>query len=166
MTAWFAVYTRARAEAMAREHLRRQGYEVYLPQHMKPRRHARRTDFVPAPLFPRYLFVAIDRLHQRWRPILSTVGVCDLVRQGERPAEIAAKLVEALRRRERDGAFEHAAQVQGLRPGDPVRVAAGPFADLVGRFYGMAATDRVFVLLEMLGRSVKAQLLSEIVDAV
>ena len=166
MTAWFAVYTRPRAEAMAQEHLRRQGYEVYLPRHVKRRRHARRTDFVLAPLFPRYLFVAIDKLHQRWRPILSTVGVCDLVRQGERPAEVAAELVEELRLRERDGAFGHAAQVQGLRRGDPVRVAAGPFTELAGRFHGMVAADRVFVLLEMLGRSVKVQLPSEVVDPV
>ena len=64
MTAWFAVYSRARAEATAQEHLRRQGYEVYLPRHLKRRRHARRTDFVLAPLFPRYLFVAFDRSRQ------------------------------------------------------------------------------------------------------
>ncbi len=114
MTTWFAVYTRARAEAMAREHLRRQGYEVYLPQHMKRRRHARRTDFVPAPLFPRYLFVSLDRLQQRWRPILSTFGVCDLVRQGDWPAQVPAGFVEELRARERDGAFDHPARLQGL----------------------------------------------------
>lgn len=166
MTAWFAVYTRARAEAMAREHLRRQGYEVYLPQHMKRRRHARRTDFVPAPLFPRYLFVSLDRLQQRWRPILSTFGVCDVVRQGDWPAQVPAGLVEELRVRERSGAFDHPARLQGLSRGDPVRIAAGPFADLVGRFHGMAAAERVFVLLEMLGRSVKVQLPSEVVDPV
>lgn len=166
MTAWFAVYTRPRAEAMAQEHLRHQGYEVYLPRHVKRRRHARRTDFVLAPLFPRYLFVAFDRLHQRWRPILSTVGVCDLVRQGERPAEIPAELVEELRLRERHGAFDHPAQIRGLRRGDPVRVAAGPFAELAGRFHGMATAERVFVLLEMLGRSVKVQLPNEVVDPV
>ncbi len=166
MTAWFAVYTRPRAEAMAQEHLRNQGYEVYLPRHVKRRSHARRTDFVLAPLFPRYLFVAIDKLHQRWRPILSTVGVCDMVRQGERPAEVPAKLVEELRLRERHGAFDPPAHIRGLRRGDPVRVATGPFANLVGRFDGLAATERVFVLLDMLGRSVKMQLPSEAVDPV
>ncbi len=89
-----------------------------------------------------------------------------MVRQGERPAEVPAELVEELRLRERHGAFDHPAQIRGLRPGDPVRVAAGPFAELAGRFHGMAATERVFVLLEMLGRSVKVQLPSEVVDPV
>ena len=166
MTVWFAVYTRARAETMAEAHLRRQDYEVYVPRHVKRRRHARRTDFVLAPLFPRYLFVAIDRLHQRWRPILSTAGVCDMVRQGEWPAEVPAELVEELRLRERHGTFNHSAEVRGLKQGDPIRVAAGPFAELAGRFQSLATADRVFVLLEMLGRSVKVQVPSEVIDRV
>ena len=33
---------------------------TYLPRYLKRRRHARRVDIVAAPLFPRYLFVAID----------------------------------------------------------------------------------------------------------
>lgn len=164
MTAWYAVYTRARAEALAQEHLRRQGYEVYLPRHMKRRRHARRTDFVLAPLFPRYLFVAIDRLQQRWSPIISTVGVCDLVRRGDLPAQLPKGLVEELRARQRDGGFDHGEQVKGIKQGDPVRVAAGPFANLVGRFHGMASDERVFVLLDLLGRTVKAQLPSAAID--
>lgn len=164
MTAWYAVYTRARSESLAQEHLRRQGYEVYLPSCMKHRRHARRTDFVRAPLFPRYLFVALDRLHQRWHPIRSTVGVCDLVRRGDLPAEVPEGLVEELQAREHDGDFDHGAQIQKIKPGDPVRVAAGPFIDLVGRFYGMASEERVFVLLDLLGRTVKAQLPATAID--
>ena len=164
MTAWLAVYTRPRAEAMAEAHLRRQDYEVYVPRHVKRRRHARRTDFVLAPLFPRYLFVAIDRLHQRWRPILSTVGVCDLVRQGERPAAVPAGLIEELRVIERQGSFDHDAEIRKIRLGDSVRVTVGPFANIVGRFYGMASEERVFVLLDFLGRTVKAQLPNTAVD--
>ncbi len=164
MTGWFAVYTRPRAEATALEHLQRQSYEVYLPRHLKRRRHSRRTEFVLAPLFPRYLFVAFDKLHQRWRPILSTVGVCDLVRQGERPADVPAGLIEELRASERQGSFDHDVEIRKIRLGDPVRVTAGPFADIMGRFYGMASEERVFVLLDFLGRSVKAQLPNTAVD--
>ena len=82
MTPWFVVYTHAGAEETASGHLQRQGYQVYLPHLVKRRRHARHTDFVRAPLFPRYLFVSWDQLRERWRPILSTVGVCNLLRQG------------------------------------------------------------------------------------
>jgi len=60
MTYWCAVQTHVRSEDKAAFHLRRQGYEVFLPKHLKRRKHARRIDWVSAPLFPRYLFVAID----------------------------------------------------------------------------------------------------------
>lgn len=164
MRSWLVVRTHARAEEKAFSNLCRQGYEVYLPRHVKRRRHARYTDFVRAPVFPRYLFVSLDKLNGRWWPILSTIGVCDLVRQGNRPAVAPDGLIEEIKIREQQGVFDHDAQIRKIRLGDPVRITAGPFADIVGRFCGMAAEERVYVMLDLLGRVVKAQLPSRVVD--
>ena len=57
---WYVVQTQANAEHKAVAHLGRQGFTTYLPRYLKRRRHARRVDIVPRPLFPRYLFVSID----------------------------------------------------------------------------------------------------------
>jgi transcriptional antiterminator RfaH len=54
------VQTHSHADAKASWHLPRQGFEIYLPKYLKKRRHARRTQIVIVPLFPRYLFVAVD----------------------------------------------------------------------------------------------------------
>ena len=62
---------------------RRQGYETYLPRYLKRRRHARKVDFAAKPLFPRYMFVAIDMATQRWRSVQSTIGVSRLVTNGD-----------------------------------------------------------------------------------
>ena len=43
---------------------------------------------VASPLFPRYMFVAIDVAVQRWRSIQSTIGVARLVCNGDHPAEV------------------------------------------------------------------------------
>ena len=75
MTYWCAVQTHVRSEDKAAFHLRRQGYDVFLPKHLKRRKHARRVDWVPAPLFPRYLFVGIDPETTPWGVIRSTIGV-------------------------------------------------------------------------------------------
>ena len=158
MTAWYVVHTHTQAEAKALDHLRRQGYQAYLPRYRKWRRHARRHELVRRPLFPRYLFVALDLLQQRWRPILSTAGVCSLVRHGDEPTAVLPGLVEALQDRERTGAFDETATAARLRRGDPVRVLSGPFVDLVGQFCGLADAERVYVLLELLGRQVKTRL--------
>ena len=72
---WYVTQTRPHAETKAAEHLRRQGFAVYLPRYLKQRRHARRVERAAAPLFPRYVFVSIDLATQRWLSIDSTIGV-------------------------------------------------------------------------------------------
>lgn len=161
MTAWYVVYTHPNAEARALGHLLRQGYTAYLPRYGKQRRHARKLEQVRRPLFPRYLFVAFDAVRERWRPILSTVGVAGLVRHGEAPASVPPGVVEAIRAGESGGAFDEPAGVRHLCEGDRVRVLEGPFADLVGRFCGLADADRVVVLLDMLGRPVRARMTAD-----
>ena len=42
---------------------------------MKSRRHARKTVWIRAPLFPRYIFIWLDAATQRWLSIQSTIGV-------------------------------------------------------------------------------------------
>jgi transcriptional antiterminator RfaH len=66
--AWYVVHTHAKAKAAA--HLVRQGYSIHPPRYLRHHRHTRRVDTVARPLFPRYLFVTIDRLAHRWRAIL------------------------------------------------------------------------------------------------
>ena len=60
MKRWFAVHTKAHREHQALDNLNRQGFEAWLPQYQKGRRHAGRAETVTRPLFPRYLFVAVD----------------------------------------------------------------------------------------------------------
>ena len=72
---WYVLQTHVHMEAKASAHLMRQGFGVYLPRYLKRRRHARRVDTVAAPLFPRYLFVAVERDSQRWRSIHSTCRI-------------------------------------------------------------------------------------------
>src|SRR5438105_14046990 len=92
---WYVVQTQVNGEAKAAQNLLRQGYEVYLPRYLKRRRHARKTDFTAKPLFPRYMFVAIDMATQRWRSVQSTFGVSRLVTNGYDPAMLPEGLLHA-----------------------------------------------------------------------
>ena len=162
---WFAVYTQPNAELKAAEHLVRQGYAAYLPRYRRYVRHARTRALVLRPLFPRYLFVGLDRLVQLRRPIRSTVGVVGLVSSADEPVPVAAEIIDALRREEGAGAFDLVSPVQRLHAGDSIRVTQGPFADLIGRLVGVADHERVFVLIDLLGRSVRAELPALAVEA-
>jgi transcriptional antiterminator RfaH len=162
---WYAVYTQPHAETKALEHLVRQGYSAYLPRYLTRVSHARRRQTVRRPLFPRYLFAGVDRAAMRWRPILSTIGVTDLVRTGDEPTPVPAEIVTAIQERENLGAFDRLDPRHSLRLGGLVRVTAGAFEDMVGRLVELRDQDRVVVLLELLGRAVRAQLRTEALEA-
>ncbi len=151
---WYVVQSQPNAEARAVAHLGRQGFTTYLPRYLKRRRHARRVEIVPAPLFPRYFFVAIDMTVQRWRSIYSTVGVSRLVCAGDDPAPVAEEIVESLRARETDGLIRLQQRPQ-FQAGDKIRVLDGAFSDCLGLFDGMLDSERVAILLDLLGRKVR-----------
>ena len=153
MKHWHVVYTQPRNEVLACEHLERQDFEVFLPRYLKRRSHARIVDMVPAPLFPRYLFAAID-CAAGWRPIRSTRGVIDLVRNGDQLARVPEDVVEELRLRcDRQG-FVLLARQLDLSPGQRIRIDSGAFAACEAIFEAQTDQGRIKVLLSLLGREV------------
>jgi transcriptional antiterminator RfaH len=160
------VQTHSHAETKASRHLQRQGFEIYLPRYLKKRRHARRTETVIVPLFPRYLFVAVDMTTQRWLSIRSAIGVTRLVCDGDRPAAVPAAVFEALKRREDANGLIQLHYKPQFLPGDKVCILAGAFQDCLGLYEGMTDNERVTILLELLGRKVRVNLDAEILIAV
>ena len=152
---WYVVQTQTHCEDKAVWHLARQGFETYLPRYEKRRRHARRIDTVAAPLFPRYLFVSIDRAVQRWRSIQSTIGVSRLVCNGDDPAAVADRIIDDLKRSEDEHGFVRLERRPRFAPGDQVRILDGIFANCLGLFDGMSDRERVMVLLDLLGRKIR-----------
>lgn len=143
--------------------LNRQGFEVYFPVYGKRRSHAGKIDVVAAPLFPRYLFVAIDLHSQRWRSIHSTFGITQLVCHGDRPAPLAEEIIAELRSREDERGLIRLGSA--FRPGERVRVVGGAFADHFGMFDSMGDGERVAVLLDLLGRKVRAVMNISVIEA-
>lgn len=155
MKRWYAVNTQPRAEDRAMQNLLRQGFQAYLPQVRKTVRHARKTQQVRAPLFPSYLFVALDLGAQAWHAINGTFGVRHLITNGDRPAALPDGIVEGLQS-EQDGDGLLPVQAPDLlRPGSQVEIVAGGLAEKIATILRLAEQDRVVVLLDMLGRTVE-----------
>jgi transcriptional antiterminator RfaH len=162
---WFVAHTQPHAEAKAVAHLDRQGFKIYFPRYLKRRRHARKIETVAAPLFPRYLFVAVDLAAQRWRSIYSTVGVARLVCNGDEPAAVPDVVIAALKNREDTDGFIKLDRRPSFRPGETVRVLDGAFSSCLGLFEGMAERERIAILLDLLGRKVRVVLDADLVVA-
>ena len=165
MKRWYVAQTRFRCENLARANLRRQCYEVYLPQYLKRRRHARRTEWVKAPLFPRYLFVRLDIGNALWRPVRSTIGVHSLVCNGETPAAVPAGAVEDIRSRQNEDGMVILGAGQTFGKGQQVQVLSGAFSDLVGLYDCATDDERVIILLDLLGRQTRVRIPAEAIRA-
>ena len=154
---WYLVYTKPRQEALAQEHLQRQGYPCYLPLYSAQKVKAQQFQVVREPLFPRYLFIQLGHNPQDkgWGPIRSTTGVSTLVRFGVNAARVPHELIEQLRQHE---ATQHSQPPQAFTPGQVVQVTAGPFAGLQAVFHMAQGEQRALVLMEILGKQAKVGL--------
>ena len=153
---WFLAYTAPHREAIAKTHLGRQGFRSFLPRYLKTVRHARKLREVNAPLFPRYLFVALNLERDRWRSVNSTTGVTHLYMMDDRPVPVRQGIVETLiQSADTSGRLKF---FDPLVPGQKVRLIAGPFAQALGVLNRLDDAGRVEVLLEIMGGGVRVRL--------
>ncbi len=153
---WYVVHTRARAECQVIYYLEMQDYLVFCPRYSKTVRHARKATNVLVPLFPNYLFVSFDISRDQWRAINGTRGVVRLLMQGETPQPVPSGFVDSLQAQLRADAAGN--WTPAFRIGETVRIAGGPFSELLGTLEYSDAAGRVRVLLDLLGRSVTVAL--------
>lgn len=150
---WYVAQSSPRKEAVAAQNLENQGFTAYCPRVRRTRRHARKFSTINEPLFPGYLFVAIDVAEQPWRSINGTLGVTRILTDGAGPVALQDGVVEQIM--SVTGADNGPAS-SGPTPqvGQSARLRTGPFADIVGCIVGMTAGNRVKVLLRLMNRDV------------
>jgi len=162
---WFVVQTHPRAETKAQRHLLNQDFKTYLPVYRRQIRHARRTEVVLRPLFPNYLFVQLDSELHRWRSINGTVGVRQILSDGNAPRQVPHLVIEAILAREGEDGVITLAPPTFLR-GQAVRLTDGAFAEMSALFEEMRDDDRAVLLISLLGRKVRVSVpVGEVVAA-
>jgi transcription elongation factor/antiterminator RfaH len=150
---WYVARTLPQRELQAATQLKNQDFRAFVPRDWKNRRHARKVETISAPLFPRYLFVILNRSIDRWRSINGTLGVERLLVQGGEPLPVPHGVVESLIEATDLGGNVHFNT--NLKEGQRVKVTAGVFADFVGHLERLDDHGRVRVLLEMMGGRVR-----------
>lgn len=158
MISWHVAHTQPLKEKKAELHLLEQGFEVYLPQFKKIRRHARKVDEVVVPLFPRYLFVGMDLEIARWRSVNGTPGVSYLLMNQERPALVPNSIIDDLKAQESLEGLVSVSSLDVFTKGDRVRILEGSFKDHTAIFEKLDDKQRVHLLLSFMGRETKFSL--------
>ena len=161
---WYVVRTKLIKETVVEKRIEDLGLEVFLPWLLSRRRVGTRFQWVLTPLFPGYLFCRLDMVLSgkaaRYAP-----GVRDFVKFGSRIAEVGEDVIQAIRDRCPGGGAE--IRPRPYRSGEAVMIKEGPFAGLEAVFErDMAGSERVAVLLELLGRQTRLVLLSEMISRI
>jgi transcriptional antiterminator RfaH len=143
---WYLVQCRARQDERALRHLERQGFECYRPLYEKERIRRGRRELASVVLFPGYLFIRLDRIHDNWSPIRSTRGVIQIVRFNVYPLPVADGIIEQLRQRIATGCRREL----HLQSGERVIVTEGSFSGIEAIFLAGDGEQRVILLLDLL----------------
>ena len=153
---WFLAQVKPNGHALATRNLARQGFGTFLPLQEQTRRIRGKFVKQTRPLFPGYLFVALDMALGKWNAVNSTYGVSRLVCFGKEPAPVPRNLIgELMRRCDAEGRL---VSPDMFKAGDTVSVTQGPFADFVAKVEGEMPDRRIWVLMELMGAQTRVAL--------
>lgn len=155
-TKWYVVQLKPGGLERAKINLARQGVTTFMPMRKRTIRRATRLIDTVRPLFPGYLFIEMGRDAPPWRSVNGTYGVAKVVSivPGE-PAQVPADFISGLSLM-CGQADDYTAAPTSFKTGEQVRIVSGAFANLIARVERTPESERIYVLLELMGRQVRA----------
>lgn len=160
---WYIVHTCSRHEVVVENALARKGLEVFLPKLMVRSRRRDRLQLLEAPLFPGYLFVHTDLDDWAYSSIIRNRGVVRILGIKTEYTPVPEETVVSLRTLVNSG--QPIFPWSQLQPGKHVRVTDGPLKGATGVILRYKpGRSRLVVGVELLGRSVCAELAEETIE--
>jgi len=152
---WFILQFKSNSHHLAAKNLNRQGFETFLPLHEITSRKLSRFINTSKPLFPGYMFIKFDKAEPEWHKINSTYGVSRLITFNSILKSIPTILVDHLMKRyDSSGKLQ---PIKKLKKGDQVTVLKGPFANFIATVEKYEADQRIWILMDLMGRKTKIQ---------
>lgn len=156
---WFLLQFKPNSYRLAERNLRRQGFETFLPMQEITKRKSRRFVNGLRPLFPGYMFVAINSDSKPWYKINGTLGVSHLVSFEAKPKPVPVNLIYNLMKRcDKEGIMS---PKTSLQKGDQVSLLTGPFADFIGKVEDIDADQRIWILMDFMSQSTRISVTPE-----
>ena len=160
---WYVIHTRSSHEVMVEAGLARKGLETFLPRVVVRSLRRDRLKMLEAPLFPGYLFVSADLNDWTHYQIIRTQGVVRILGIKGQCTPVPEYTVTSLRTLVNSG--QPVFPWSRLAPGKHVRVVEGPLQGAIGVIMrNKRGKRRLLVAVELLGRSVCAELAEESVE--
>jgi transcription antitermination factor NusG len=151
--AWFALQVHSNYERRVADLLSEKGYECYVPLLHCRRQWSDRVKELSLPLFPGYVFCELDVENRL--PVLVTPRVRGIVGAGKKPLAIPDEELAMVRTVVSSGLMSGPHPY--LNAGQRVLIERGPLAGVKGTLVDVKGSARVVVSIELLQRSIAAQ---------
>ena len=141
---WYLLQTKPNAHTIAFSHLKRQGYEVFLPLLLKTFKKSGKFESKTVPLFPGYIFVGIKIDRVSWKSINATRGIAKAVTLDGNYRPVSRDIIEGIKCRcDKDGVLQ---KMNNIESGDRVKIERGPFTDFICNVEKVLDGQRALVL--------------------
>jgi transcriptional antiterminator RfaH len=152
---WFILQFKSNSHHLAAKNLTRQGFETFLPLHDTTSRRLSRFINTSKPLFPGYMFIRFDRAESEWHKINNTYGVSRLITFNSILKSIPSTFIDSLMMRyDLSGKL---LPMQKLKKSDQVKILKGPFANFIATVETYETDQRIWILIDLMGRKTKTQ---------
>jgi len=159
---WFILQFKPNSHHLATKNLNQQGFETFLPLCNTTSRRASRFINTSQPLFPGYMFITFDRAEPKWHKINNTYGVSRLITFNSILKSIPTTFVSDLKKRyDLSGKL---LPLKKLKKGDQVKILKGPFANFIATIETYETDQRIWILMDLMGRKSKIQTQSDTIQ--
>ena len=152
---WFVIQLKPNSHHQAKKNLTRQGFDTFLPLHEITLRKASRFVKSTKPLFPGYMFVSFNKAENKWQKIKNTYGVSRLITINSSLKSIPTTFIDGLMKRY-DSSGKLIPIVE-MKKGDKVEILEGPFANFIATVEKYESEQRIWILMDLMGRKTKLQ---------
>ena len=152
---WFVTQFKPNSHYQATKNLNRQGFKTFLPLHEITLRKSSRFVKSTKPLFPGYMFVSFDKTEHKWQKITNTYCVSRLITFNSSLKSIPSTFIDNLMKR-----YDSSGKlipIIKMKKGDKVQILEGPFANFIATVEEYESDQRIWVLMDLMGRKTKMQ---------
>ena len=153
---WYLLRTKFHAHVTACEHLKRQGFDVFLPLIFKTIKKNGKFVNKTTPLFPGYLFMGTSTDPVPWKSVNGTRGISKAVTLDGVYRPINTSIIESLNYRcDLHGIIQ---SMDDIVAGYRVKIERGPFADFICNVEKISESKRVWVLIDILQKQTRTEI--------
>ena len=153
---WIVARNKPNQDKIALINLERQNFEFFQPTFKTMSRRQNKFTEIIKPVFPGYIFIAINLEENNWHKINNTRGISRIIVFGNEIPLMHCELIEALKCRFSLNKTPKA--VDPFEKGMNAEITNGPFAQLIGKIEKIDADQRIWVLLDVLGTQTRVSI--------